>query len=97
MKRLLIAGSLMLASAFGYCADQPQNIGFVKTESPFGNNNYNLAAMNLLTAPTSGYYIFVGDATQTKICVSTGTGIGAWVVAVASSPFPVAASFPHCQ
>jgi TRAP-type uncharacterized transport system substrate-binding protein len=97
MKKLIVLLSLLFIASVGFCADQPQNIGYFKTDAPFGNPNYNLAAMNLLTAPTSGYYIFVGDALQSKVCVSSGTGIGAFVVASASSPFPVAGSYPHCQ
>lgn len=55
-----------------------------------------LAQMNALTPTTTGQLIFVSDALQSRVCVSSGVLTGAWVVASASSTFTLA-TMPHCQ
>lgn len=55
-----------------------------------------LAQMNALAPTAAGQTIYVSDAAQSRVCVSSGTGTGAWVVAVATGVF-TAASYPHCN
>lgn len=87
---------LFLLSGIGYCVDQPHNIGYVKAESQFGLPSYTLAQMNVLVPATTGYVINVVDAVQSRICTSSGSLAGAWVVASATGTF-VGGSYPHCQ
>lgn len=95
---LALAGLFIAGNA--YCVDQPQNIGYVAVDGPFGLESYTLAQMNLLTPLTTGYMIHVVDALQSKICTSTAaasaSAVGAWVVASATGVF-IGNSYPHCQ
>jgi hypothetical protein len=96
MKKLLLI-SVLFAPVAGFAAtDQPQNIGYVKTDGPVGFAQYTLAAMNQLTPAASGYFVYVPDALLSKLCVSSGTTKGAWTTAVATGTF-VGGLIPHCQ
>jgi hypothetical protein len=100
MKKLLIVSSILLASSFGYCVpNQPQNIGSVKTDV-LVIPSVTLAQMNVLTPDATGQIIYVSDALQSRVCISTGAAggsvIGAWVVAAATGTF-AGISTPHCN
>ncbi len=58
------------------------------------------AIMNTLTPYTTGQILFVTDATQSMLCISSGTNTGAWVVIAATGAFVGGASglnYPHCK
>lgn len=98
MKKMTFALILiLLASAGGYCAtNQPNNIGTVSVDG-IGLPSKTLAQMNALTSDTTGQMLYVSDAVQSRVCVSSGTvNPGAWVVGVATGAF-TAATYPHCQ
>lgn len=98
-KIILLAAISLLVAGIGYCVDQPQNIGYARTDNPVGLASYTLTQMNALTPLTTGYAIHVQDAVQSKICVSSGAGTGftgAWVIATASGTF-VGNTYPHCN
>lgn len=56
-----------------------------------------LAQMNALAPGAAGQLIYVSDGLQSKICVSTGTTAGAWVVASATSTAVIGGLVGHCQ
>lgn len=97
MKKLIVlAGILMLASS-GYCVNQPQNIGYVSTDGPFGLYNRTLAQMNALQSDTTGQLLYVSDAVMSRICVSSGSfAAGQWVVGSGTGTFS-GGTYPHCQ
>lgn len=72
------------------------SVGAMTHTAPDGLKSYTLAQMNLLAASAAGQIIFVSDAVQSRVCVSSGTGAGAWTIATASGTF-VGGSFPHCN
>lgn len=96
MKRLLVITALLSLAAFGYCADQPQNIGYATTDGPFGLYPRTVAQMLALTPGTTGQLIYVSDAATSKVCVSTGIGVGAWV-AVSLSTGTVSSAALRCN
>ncbi len=96
MKKLILIAGLVLGASVGYCVDQPQNIGYVKTDGPVGFWGQTLAQMNQLTPITTGYVLHVTDATRSRLCISSGTTKGAWVIITATGTFE-GASYPHCQ
>ena len=84
MKRLLIIFSalLMLTAGprFAFAANQPQNIGYAKTDNPFQLFSRTAAQVLLLTPDAAGQLLYCSDCTAGNVCVSTGTGVGAWVL-----------------
>lgn len=97
MKTLFVILSLsLLMSGICLAADQPQNIGYVDTDGPVGIWNRTLAQMNALAPLKANQMIIVSDAVQSRVCVSSGTGAGAWVVATATGTF-VGNSYTHCN
>lgn len=54
-----------------------------------------LAQMNADAPTAAGQPIFVSNATQSALCISTGTGAGAYVVAVATGSFILGPG--HCN
>lgn len=94
MKKILLILGLVV-SPIG-AVNQPHNIGNVKTDG-LGLPSYTVAQMNALTSDTTGQVILVSDATQSRLCISSGTvNPGAWVVASATGVF-AGASYPHCR
>jgi len=58
-----------------------------------------LAQVNALAPSEAGLFISCSDCTRATVCVSSGTGTGAWVIAVASGTFVGSsyAGLAHCQ
>lgn len=96
MKKIIVAGILFLASV-AYCVDQPQNIGYVETDSPLYLWTRTLAQMNALVPLKAGGLIAISNAANPyQVCISSGTGAGAWVI-VSISSGAISASAIHCQ
>ena len=96
MKKILgICLSVVLLASVAYCL-QPFNMGNVKTDG-LAIPSYTLAQMNSLTSDTTGQLIFVSDALQSKVCVSSGTlAAGAWILPTSTGVF-AAGSNDHCR
>ena len=43
-----------------------------------------LAQINALTPTAAGRMVFCSDCTRSSVCISTGTGTGAWAIAVST-------------
>lgn len=98
MKKLLIVTLLFVSGIASaacqgpYCYDDK---GAYITDAPLILTR-TLAQMNLIQPRDVGQLLVVSDGAQSRLCVSSGTAAGAFVVAVATGVF-TAASYPHCQ
>lgn len=92
---LVVGGALSVTGASTHTGAVTQSTtSFTGGFAPYART---LAQMNALTATTTGQVIFVSDALQSRLCVSSGSvNAGSWVVSAASSPFTLA-TMPHCQ
>lgn len=88
----LIAGSLWASSVGPYGYDEKGAV----ISSGLGIAGVTVAQMNALAPAYTGEMIYITNATQSQVCISTGTGTGAWVVLVATGTFS-ASTYPHCQ
>jgi hypothetical protein len=96
MRKLIAIAALLSITAIGNCGDQPHNIGYVSTDGPLGLYSRTVAQMLALTPATTGQLIYVSDAATSKVCVSTGIGVGAWV-AVSLSTGTVSSAALRCN
>ena len=92
MKTLIVCLSVLAGAVAFAATTQPNAIGLVAAVL----DTKTLAQMNAATPRSTGQMVVVTDALISRVCVSSGTTIGAWVVAVATGSF-TAASYPHCQ
>ncbi len=85
MKKLILAiVGLLLVSGAAWCASQYNAIGSVQMTTSTVNGQLGLTGFNkaqLATLPPDRAFAVVGctDCPYGTICVSTGTGLGAWV------------------
>lgn len=99
MKKLLFVIAICIAVAEAvYCANQPTNIGYAYTDSPFSVGAKTKAQLNALTPDTTGEFLYCSDCTTMIVCVSSGshptTSIGAWVTVSSAAAL---SSLTHCQ
>ncbi len=95
----LSLGSAVYASCMGpFCWDDRGAYinGRVSDGSGDGLLSLTLAQMTATTPTATGQIIYVSDGATSRVCVSSGTGRGAYVVAVATGTF-TSASYPHCS
>lgn len=95
----LSLGSAVYASCMGpFCWDDKGAYinGRVQDGAGDGMLSLTLAQMTATTPTAVGQVIYVSDATTSRICVSSGTTRGGYVVGVATGPF-AGASYPHCS
>lgn len=91
MKKWMI--SLLLLSSGAWAATtQANNLGNVSAVL----DTKTVAQMNAYVPRTTAQTLTCSDCTISRLCVSSGTAAGAWVVAVATGIF-TAATYPHCQ
>lgn len=101
---VLLATTGLYAACIGpFCYDDQGayinstlTVGNMTHTQPDGLLSKTLAQMNLLAPTAAGQLIYVSDAVQSRVCVSSGTGAGAWVVMSASGTF-AGGSYPHCN
>lgn len=95
---LITAGSAMAACMGPFCWDENGAYinGLLSDGKGTGLMSFTLAQMNAQAPTAVGQIIFVSDATQHKLCVSTGTAAGAYV-SVASTGVFVGGSNDHCR
>lgn len=87
----LISGSVYAACFGPVCYDDS---GLYIMTAP-GLPSVTVAQMNQLEGGYTGRIIYVSDATRSKICVSSGTAKGAWILPVSTGVF-AAGSLEHC-
>jgi hypothetical protein len=104
MKKLVILCSVMLmsglanASCMGPICWDDQGLylaGTIMDGNGTGTPSMTAAQINAASPRAAGQEIYCSNCTQAKICVSTGTGAGAYQVLQATAP--AAASIPHCS
>ncbi len=84
MKRLLVLLALVTAASIAYSATvQPSAIGVVKAIL----ETKTLAQVDAYTPDAAGQLVYCSNCTRSLICVSSGTGRGAWTVGVATGTF----------
>lgn len=64
--------------------------------APLGLWSRTLAQMNALAPTAAGQLIYVSDALRSKVCVSSGTAAGAWIMVASTGTF-AAGSLEHCN
>lgn len=104
MKKLVFAVVLSLgissigqAACFGPYCYTGEGAQVPTSTSPVGLPSYTLAQMNALTPGAAGVLVFVSDGLQAKVCISSGTSAGAFVVVSATSSAVVGGLTGHCQ
>lgn len=101
MKKLVFGLMLMSGISYASCVGPYcWNEGGAQTPTstaPLGIKSYTLAEMNSLTPSAAGQLIFVSDGLQSRVCVSSGTGTGAFVVVSATSTAVIGGLIGHCQ
>lgn len=86
---------LILLSGAAWCAQQ-NNIGSVKTDSAIGLFSRTLAQIDLIAPDAEGQLVYCSDC-DFRLCVSTGTSAGAFVVVASTNPASVQGAILHCQ
>jgi hypothetical protein len=94
---LMLLSSVAQAACFGPYCYNGEGAQVPTSVYPLGLQSYTLAQMNLLTPAAAGVLIFVSDGLQAKVCVSSGTGTGAFVVLAATSTIVVGGLTGHCN
>jgi hypothetical protein len=90
---LMLGSGFVIASNVGpYAYDEKG----AQVTTGLGIAGVTVATMNALTPAYAGEMIFITNATQSQVCISSGTTTGGWVVLVATGVF-TAATYPHCQ
>lgn len=80
MKKLLIAVICLFCMAgLSLAVNQPNNIGYSKTDNPFQLYSLPIADITTLAPDTTGQIVHCSDCTKVPVCVSTGVVAGAWV------------------
>lgn len=93
MRKLIAA--IFLFGGFGIAwatTTQPQFIGTVQAVI----ESKTTAAVGTTTPKRAGQLLYCSDCTTSRLCISSGTVQGAWVVGIATGPF-TAGTYPHCQ
>lgn len=104
MKKLLVAGLLLLGSGLAMAVPQPLNIGSAGTDSPFGLFVRTLVQIDALTPDTTGQAVVCSDC-KFVLCISTAAqSLGRGGFVVVGSTVPAASSVGagtgnpmHCQ
>lgn len=101
MKKLVIGlmfvANIASASCLGpYCYDDT-GAQMPTSTGPQGLTSRTLAQMNALTPSAAGQMIFVSDGLQASVCISSGTGRGAFIVLAATSTAVIGGLLGHCQ
>jgi hypothetical protein len=89
-------GAVPVSNGYDWSLSTDTGAPSITAASPIQLWSRTLAQMNALAPTAAGQAIYVSDATTSRVCVSSGTGAGAWVVASASSTF-AGGSYPHCS
>lgn len=104
MRKILVLGLIILGSQITWAIPQPQNLGSVGTDSPFGLFVRTLAQIDALTPDTTGQAVVCSDC-KFVLCISTAAqSLGRGGFVVVGSTVPAATSVGagtgnpmHCQ
>lgn len=99
MKKLLLVSLMFVASisqaaCFGpYCYTDTGS----QIMSGLSIPAFTVATMNQNAPSATGQLIFVSDGLQAKVCISSGTGNGAYTVIAATSAAVLGGLLGHCN
>lgn len=96
---LLFVAGIASAACFGpFCWDDSGAYigGRVTNGNGEGIPSMTLAQMNAATPQQAGQLIYVSNGLEGSVCVSSGTGRGAYVVVAASSTAVIGGLVGHC-
>ena len=84
MKTLMfLVGVLVLTGGVLFAVTQPNSIGLVTAII----ENKTIAQIDALSAKGAGQLVFCTDCVRSAICVSSGTGRGAWTIVAGTGTF----------
>ncbi len=93
MKKLFVGIVVLLASSYIYAESQAISLGLVRVQI----SSAPIAIINTTTPLGAFELIGCTDCIQSALCISTGTGQGAYVVASSSHSIGANNSLVHCR
>ena len=81
----LIVGLFLLLGGIAFAVTQPHSIGLVTAVI----ESKTLAQIDATTATSAGQLVFCSNCTRSAICVSSGTGRGAFTIIAGTGTFVV--------